>query len=164
MILMDETQAQHLVDTYADMILRVSYQYLRQTCDAEDICQTVFLKYLTHDLHFDCADHEKAWIIRTTVNACKDHLRSAFFRSTVALDDAAQIAAPELPDHWLLDAMQHLPEKYRLSLYLYYYEGYSARDIAGVLETSESAVNQYLVRGRKKLRTWIADEERRMAL
>lgn len=161
---MDEFQARRLVNLYADMILRISYQYLKQTCDAEDICQTVFLKYLTANMTFDSVEHEKAWIIRTTINACKDHLKSAFFRRTVALDDAAQIATPAVPDSWLLDAMKGLPEKYRLSLYLYYYEEYSAREIAQVMDVSESAVGQYLTRGRRKLRTILTEEERRIAL
>ena len=64
----------------------------------------------------------------------------------------------------LLDAMKTLPEKYRISLYLYYYEEYSAREIAEVMGVSESAVGQYLTRGRRKLRTIITDEERRVAL
>ena len=161
---MDEFQAKRLVNLYADTILRISYQYLKQTCDAEDICQTVFLKYLTSAMTFDTVEHEKAWIIRTTINACKDHLKSAFFRRTVALDDAAQIAAPAVPDSWLLDAMKGLPEKYRISLYLYYYEEYSAREIADVMGVRESTVGQYLTRGRRKLRTIITDEERRLAL
>ena len=162
--MLDEAQARHLVEQYADMILRISYQYLRQTCDAEDICQTVFLKYIVSDLGFDSPEHEKAWIIRTAINACKDHMKSAFFRRTVALDDAAQIPAPEVPDTWLLDAMKNLPEKYRISLYLYYYEEYSSREIADIMGVSESAVAQYLSRGRRKLRTYITDEERRELL
>lgn len=162
--MIDEFQAKRLVNLYADMILRISYQYLKQTCDAEDICQTVFLKYLTANMTFDSMEHEKAWIIRTTINACKDHLKSAFFRRTVALDDAAQMAAPAVPDSWLLDAMKGLPENYRLSLYLYYYEEYSAREIAQVMGVSESAVGQYLARGRRKLRSIITDEERSVAL
>ena len=161
---MNEFQARRLVNLYADMILRISYQYLKQTCDAEDICQTVFLKYIANEMTFDSMEHEKAWIIRTTINACKDHLKSAFFRRTVALEDAAMVAAPPVPDTWLLDAMKGLPEKYRISLYLYYYEEYSAREIAEVMGVSESAVGQYLTRGRRKLRTIITDEERRMAL
>ena len=160
---MDEVTAKRLVDTYADLILRVSYQYLKQTCDAEDICQSVFLKYITHDMRFDSVEHEKAWIIRTTINACKDHVKSSFFRRTVALDDAEQIAAPAVPDSWLLDMMKALPEKYRISLYLYYYEEYSAREIGQILDVSEHAVTQYLSRGRRKLRNLIIDEERRMS-
>ena len=162
--MIDETQARYLVNQYADMILRISYQYLKQTCDAEDICQTVFLKYITADMAFESTEHEKAWMIRTAINTCKDHLKSAFFRRTVALEDAAHVAAPAVPDTWLLDAMKELPEKYRISLYLYYYEEYSAREIAEVMGVSESTVGQYLTRGRRKLRTIITDEERRMAL
>ena len=164
MILMDEFQARRLVNTYADMILRISYQYLKQTYDAEDICQTVFLKYISNNMTFDSIEHEKAWIIRTAINACKDHVKSSWFKRTVTLEDAATIAAPAVPNTWLLDAMKELPEKYRISLYLYYYEEYSAREIAEVMGVSESAVGQYLTRGRRKLRTIITDEERRMAL
>ena len=164
MILMDEFQARRLVNTYADMILRISYQYLKQTYDAEDICQTVFLKYITNNMTFDSIEHEKAWIIRTAINACKDHVKSSWFKRTVALEDASLIAAPAVPNTWLLEAMKELPEKYRISLYLYYYEEYSAREIAEVMGVSESAVGQYLTRGRRKLRTIITDEERRMAL
>lgn len=160
---MDEVTARRLVDTYADLILRVSYQYLKQTCDAEDICQSVFLKYITHDMRFDSVEHEKAWIIRTTINACKDHVKSSFFRRTVALDDAERIAAPAVPDSWLLDMMKDLPKKYRISLYLYYYEEYSAREIGQIMDVSERAVMQYLSRGRRKLRNLIIDEERRMS-
>ena len=136
MDLMDEFQARRLVNTYADMILRISYQYLKQTCDAEDICQTVFLKYITHNMTFDSVEHEKAWIIRTAINACKDHVKSSYFRRTVAMDDAAQIAPPAVPYTSLLHAMKTLPEKYRRSLYLYYYEEYSAREIAEVMGVS----------------------------
>ena len=78
MDLLDEFQARRLVNTYADMILRISYQYLKQTYDAEDIFQTVFLKYITHNMTFDSVEHEKAWIIHTAINACKDHVKSSY--------------------------------------------------------------------------------------
>ena len=116
---MKEAQAQRIVALYADMILRISYQYLKQTMDAEDICQTVFLKYLTAQPHFDSPEHEKAWIIRTTINACKDHVRSAYFRRTVSLEEAASVAAPVVPETTLLPALLSLPEKYRICIYLY---------------------------------------------
>lgn len=159
---MDEFQARRLVDAYADMILRISYQYLRQTCDAEDICQTVFLKYLSNNCQFDSIEHEKAWIIRTTINACKDHLKSAFFRRTVALDEAACVAAPQAPDTEIMDAVKTLPENYRISIYLFYYEDYSAREIGQLLGKSEATVNQYLSRARRKLRSYLTEEGRRI--
>ena len=155
---MDEFHARRLVDLYADTILRISYSYLKQTCDAEDICQTVFLKYLTNDCTFDSIDHEKAWIIRTTINACKDYLKSAHFRRTVALDEAAAVAAPPVPDTEVLDALKRLPEQYRISLYLFYYEEYSAREIAQVVGKSEANITQYLSRGRRKLRALLTEE------
>ena len=155
---MNEAQAQRLVSLYADLILRISYSYLKQTYDAEDICQTVFLKYLTAQPQFDAIEHEKAWIIRTTINACKDHLRSAFFRRTAPLEDAAAIAAPMVPDTEILDALKTLPENYRISLYLFYYEEYTAGEIGEILGKSRNTIEQYLSRGRKKLRTYLTRE------
>lgn len=157
---MDEFQARRLVDLYADMILRISYQYLKQSYDAEDICQTVFLKILTGNHKFDSVEHEKAWIIRTTINTCKDHLRSAFFRRTVALEEAATMAAPQIPDSAILDAVKTLPENYRISIYLYYYEEYSAAEIAAILRKSEATIHQYLSRGRRKLRAYLTDQQK----
>ena len=158
---MDQMQASRLVSQYADMILRISYQYLKQTCDAEDICQSVFEKYLIANLRFQSPEHEKAWIIRTTINACKDHLKSAFFRRTAPLEEAEVIAAApvQVPDTDLLEAMKRLPRNYRISIYLYYYEGYSAREIGTMLGKKEATINQYLSRGRRKLRTYLTEED-----
>ena len=155
---MDEFHARRLVDLYADTILRISYSYLKQTCDAEDICQTVFLKYLTNDCTFDSIDHEKAWIIRTTINACKDYLKSAHYRRTVALDEAQAVAAPPVPDTEVLDALKTPPEQYRVALYLFYYEDYSAKEIAEVMGKTEANITQYLSRGRRKMRVLLEEE------
>ena len=73
---MDNKNADRLINTYADMILRISYMYLKHTYDAEDICQEIFLKLLSGEYIFNSPAHEKSWIIRTTINACKDHLRT----------------------------------------------------------------------------------------
>ena len=161
---MNEAQARRLVETYADMILRISYQYLKQTMDAEDICQTVFLKYLTVNPRFESPEHEKAWMIRTTINACKDHLKSAFFRRTVSFDEAKSLAAPPVPEDSILPALKALPENYRICIYLHYYEDYTGKEIAAILGKSESAVSQYLSRGRQKLRKYLSDEERSYSL
>ena len=87
----DRTEAERLVQTYSDMILRLSYTYLKSTQDAEDICQTVFLKLLTGGMVFDSPEHEKAWIIRATANACKDALRASH-RRCVGLEAVAETA------------------------------------------------------------------------
>ena len=154
----DKAEAERLVYTYSDLILRLSYTYLKSTHDAEDICQTVFLKLLTSGQTFASPAHEKAWIIRTTANACKDALRSTFRRRTVALEAAAATAAPEAPDSEVLEAVMALPENYREAVYLHYFEGYSVREIAGLLGRSEAAVTAHLSRGRHKLRTTLGGE------
>lgn len=158
MIKLNSDQAERLVNTYADLILRLSYTYLHSTHDGEDVCQTVFLKLLTGEHRFESAAHEKAWIIRTAVNVCKDELRR-HRRKNVSLESAAEAAAPEEPDSEVLEAVMALPEKYREAIYLHYYEGYSVREIAGLLGRSESAVFAHLSRGRNKLREMLGGSE-----
>lgn len=154
---MDSQNADRLINTYADTILRISYMYLKQTCDAEDICQDVFMKLLTGDFQFHNPSHEKAWIVRATINACKDHLRVAFWKHAVNLDKAVEIAAPEIPESELLDLVMGLPKNYRTSIYLHYYEGYPVYEIAALLGKSENTVSAYLCRGRKRLKSLMAE-------
>ena len=162
---MDDVQARRLVETYSDMILRIGTHYFGQVCDAEDICQTVFLKYLTENRRFDSPEHEKAWIIRVTLNVCKSRLRSSFFRKTVSLETAgekAEAAAPEEisgPAAELREALEALPRNYRLSIYLYYFEGYSTREIGRMMGKSDNVISSYLSRGRKKLRETLSEEK-----
>ena len=154
----DPQEARRAVDEYADLILRLSCTYLKSTQDGEDICQTVLLKLLTGDRAFDSPEHEKAWVIRATINACKDELR-AFRRRAVPLDEAAGVSAPEMPRSDVLDAVMALPDKYREAICLVYYEGYSAKETAALLGRSEAAVNAHLSRGRKKLRELLGGME-----
>lgn len=155
----DRRQAERLVNTYSDLILRLSYTYLKSTADAQDICQTVFLKLLTNPRRFDSPEHEKAWIIRTTANACKDLLKSHWRRTTVAMDEAAPVPAPSVEEGSLLAAVQLLPPKYRAVIYLYYYEGYAAKEIARLLGENPATISTRLNRGRARLRTLLEQEE-----
>lgn len=125
-VTLDRGEAERLVHAYSDLILRLSYTYLKSTDDAQDICQTVFLKLLQKPQAFSSPEHEKAWIIRTAVNLCKDHLKSGWRRATVALDAAEAVPAPAEEEGSLLSAVNLLPPKYRTVIYLYYYEGYAA--------------------------------------
>ena len=155
-----EAEANRLVETYADTILRVSYTYLHSTQDAEDICQDVLLKVLNHTGHFDSAEHERAWIIRVAINAAKDLLRRHDKQGTIALDDIAEPVAPtgstdrelEARAEGVLERVMALPLEYREAIYLHYYEGYSIKQIASLVHASESAVATRLSRGRSKLR------------
>ena len=138
----------------------MSYTYLHSTQDAEDICQDVLLKALNRAERFESAEHERAWIIRVTINAAKDLLRRQSGRATVALDDIAEPVAPtraterELAARaeGILERVMALPLEYREAIYLHYYEGYSIKQIAAIVHASESAVATRLSRGRSKLR------------
>ena len=154
----DEREARRLVETYSDLILRLSWTYLKSTQDGEDICQSVLLKLLTGEETFDSPGHEKAWVIRATINACKDELR-AFRRKILPLDAAAEAEAPEPPRSEVLDAVMSLPQKYREAVYLFYYEGYVVKEIAALTGRSEAAVSAHLSRGRKKLRELLGGKE-----
>lgn len=112
-------EAERLVQTYSDLILRLSFTYLKNTEDAKDICQTVFLRLLEKPREFQSPEHERAWIIRTSVNVCKDQLKSSWRRTTVDLSAALDARAPEAEEGSLWAAVALLPPKYRTVIYLY---------------------------------------------
>ncbi len=151
-------EAERLVNTYSDLILRLSYTYLKSTEDAKDICQTVFLKLLEKPRTFASEEHERAFIIRTAVNTCKDVLKSHWRRTTVEMDAAGEVPAPQAEEGSLLAAMELLPPKYRMVLYLYYYEGYQAREIAQMLGEKPATISTRLSRGRMQLRNLLESE------
>ena len=155
---MEEKEARRLVESYTDMIMRIGTNYLKSTTDAEDICQAVLVKYITSDPQFDSPEHEKAWVIITTINMCKNELKSAFFKKTTALEEADYVKAFTPPDLGITEEVMKLPRNYRISIYLFYYEGYSAKEIAELLGKKESAINMYLSRGRKKLKLSIMND------
>ena len=154
----DRTEVERLVDTYSDLILRLSYSYLKSTEDAKDICQTVFLKLLEKPRTFASPEHERAWIIRTAANICKDVLKSHWRRTTVDMDAAGDVPAPQAEEGSLLAAVGLLPPKYRAVIYLYYYEGYAAKEIAQMLGENPATVSTRLNRGRAKLKTMLESE------
>ena len=155
---LDRAEAERLVETYSDMILRLSYTYLKSTEDAQDICQSVFLKLLQPPRSFGSPEHERAWIIRAAVNLCKDHLKSRWRRSTVGLEAAGEVPAPAAEEGSLLSAVELLPPKYRAVIYLYYYEGYNAREIGDLLGEKPATISTRLDRGRRRLRDLLEQE------
>ena len=155
---LEEQEAQRLVETYSDLILRLSYTYLNHTQDAQDICQTVFLKLWEKAPAFVSPDHERAWIIRTTANTCKDLLKSYWRKTTAPLEAAAAVPAPQPEEGSLLAAVNLLPPQYRAVIYLHYYEGYAAKEIAALLGKTPAAVASLLHRGRLRLKTLLESE------
>jgi RNA polymerase sigma-70 factor (ECF subfamily) len=155
-----EHEANHAVALYADMVRRICFLHLKNFADTEDIFQTVFLKYVLYDGEFESEEHKKAWFIRVTINACKDLLKSLFRHSTVSLDVLSQeVAAVDKEQQYVLDAVLSLPLKYKDVIYLYYFEGYSAKEIANVLKKNEGTVFSLLSRGRAMLKEILGGEE-----
>lgn len=153
-----QQEAERLARTYADDILRLSYTYLRSTQDAQDVCQTVFVKLLTEPRTFDSGEHERAYILRMASNACKDLLKSPWRRRTCGLEACQEIPAPEAGDGSVLAAVNSLPSHYRVPIYLFYYEGYQASEIGRILGVPTATVHTRLARGRAKLRTLLGGE------
>lgn len=145
-------RAEYLAETYADAILRLSYTYLKNTHDAQDVCQTVFVKLLTEPREFESAEHERAYILRMAANACKDLLKSPWRKRTCDLEACAEIPAPETGDGAVLAAVNQLPANYRSVIYLFYYEGYQAAEIGKILGVPTATVHTRLARGRAKLK------------
>lgn len=137
-----------------DAVYRLCYVYLRSRADAEDATQSAFVKYLQKQPVFQNTAHETAWLLLTAKNCCRDQLRCWWRRQRVGLDELPEPAAPAMNDDaaGLLDALFALPEKYRVTLYLYYWEGYPAKDVAALLGCRESTVRTRLQRGRNMLK------------
>ena len=150
----DASDAAAFVRRYSGMILRLCFTYSLGRADAQDICQNVFLKLLQSDRRFNSEGETRAFIIRVTINECKDVLKSGWRRRSVPLDELIEREVPFLPEEntGVLAAVQRLPVKYRESVYLYYYEGYNAEEIAAMVGAKPAAVRQRLARAREKLR------------
>lgn len=118
-----EEEINTAIEQYADTVKRICIVHLKNHADTEDIFQTVFLKYALSSAVFENTEHEKAWFIRVTINACRDLLRSFFRSRTVPLDVLADQEAPSFADNReVLEAVLSLPAKYRDVVYLHYYE------------------------------------------
>ena len=152
----DETISR-IVETYSSMLLRLACTRLDDPADAEDIVQEVFLKLLTARPLFRDSEHEKAWLIRTTLHRASDLRRSAA-RRNVPLEEAAQAAAPQAGSE-LLTAVRALPEPYSAVIHLYYYEGYSIKEIAKLLGVPTPTVGTRLARGRERLRRLLKEDD-----
>ena len=148
-----EQEVNSAMERYADMVLRLCMVHLKNGADAEDIFQTVFLKYALCGKTFESAEHEKAWLIRVTVNACRDLLKSFFRSRTITVDDFSNYAPAATAEQYaVMEAVWSLPKQYRDVIYLHYYEGYTAPEIAGILKRNPNTVYTHLHKGKKLLR------------
>ena len=155
-----EQEANRAIERYADTVRRICMIHLKNHSDTEDIFQTVFLKYVLSTAVFESEEHEKAWFIRVTINACRDLLKSFFRSRTVSLDTLLdQPADLTETDRTVLDAVLALPPKYRDVVYLHYYEGYTAPQIGQILKKNVNTVYTLLNRAKQALRETLGGDD-----
>ncbi len=148
-----EQEVNRAIEQYSDMIRRLCMIHLKNYHDTQDIFQTVFLKYVLSSVVFENEEHEKAWFIRVTVNACKDLLKNFFRTHIVSIDELTEQPSVLSSDNIdVLEAVQSLPQKYKNVVYLHFYEGYTAPEIGKILSKNVNTIYTYLTRSKKILR------------
>lgn len=153
---------ERIMELYGNSIYRMSYYILQNTQDAQDVLQETLIKYMQKSPQFQSESHEKSWLLRVANNLCKDMLRfrkrNQFLNLDELTDNISTLqsipSGPSEPDNTshLISLIFALPDKYKRTIYLHYYEGYTAKEIAVILKTSEGAVKKRLERGRNQLR------------
>lgn len=139
-------------ERYLDMVYRIALNYFRHPQDAEDTAQEAMLRLWRTDTNFEGEDHLRRFLVRVTLNVCRDFSRSPWRKRTVPLESCREpeFSTPERTE--LYRAVMDLPAKYRLPLYLYYFEGYAVAEVGQLLDLNPSTVQTRLARARAKLK------------
>jgi len=144
---------------YVDMLYRVCFSYMKNAADSEDVVADVFVKLLKCGKGFESAEHEKAWLLRTAVNQCKDRLKHWWNRHE-NIDDYEHLeCVNRIYEDETLKSVMELPERYKAAVYLYYYEGYSSAEISRILKKPRSTILNHLHEARKTLKGVFENEE-----
>lgn len=153
-----ETYA-YIAEKYMDTVFRVSLNYVRNVADAEDVTQNVFLKLIKERKPFNSEEHIKYWLIRVAINECKNTLRYKWKGNIPLTTATIPFTFDNVEQSELYLAFMKLPKKYRLPIYLYYYEGYTTQQIGELLNISKNTVCTHLKRGREKLKLYMEVNE-----
>lgn len=157
--MLTEQEFQQVAERYLDMAYRLALNWLRSPADAEDAVQNAMLRLWRTDTDFQGEDHIRHWLVRVTVNECKRIALHPWRRRSVPLEEAAHVPTFEDPHQGeLFREVMALPEKYRVPLYLYYYEGYPVARIGELLNMKPATVETRLDRARAKLKTMLTEE------
>lgn len=155
-----EHQVNQAIERYADMVQRICLLHLKNPHDTEDIFQKVFLKYTLYSGTFENSEHEKAWLIRVALNACKDFLRDYYRKNKVSLETLSETPITgQQENRELLEAVLSLPPKMKDAIYLFYFEGYTGPEIGKIMRKSENTVYTLLARARAKLKELLGGDE-----
>ncbi|MEG0777151.1 MAG: sigma-70 family RNA polymerase sigma factor [Raoultibacter sp.] len=145
---------EYAIDACGDAVLRLATCRLRNKADAEDVFQTVFLKLFQRNAEFSSTEHLKAWLLRVTLNCCTDLHRSSWVQTRAPLNEVRD-AKEEVPDQsppFLQEALDRLPEKQRVAIHLFYFEGYSTEETARLMHENPATTRSHLCRARKTLK------------
>lgn len=151
-LLRTDKEVTALYKMHVDMVYRLCFTILKNRFDAEDAVQSTFLKLLRYPKPFQSPEHEKAWLIATASNTCKDVLRRASRREEPLPEHDLAASGSRDPSNPVLEAVLALPLKYRVPVYLYYYEGYSGAEIAAMLHKPASTIRNHLHEARQELK------------
>lgn len=141
----------YILDNYSTMLIKLAFTYVKNISDAEDIVQDIFVSLMKRGKGFDNEEHEKAWLIRVTINKCKNHLKSSWNRLKVPLEENISYQQEEQSE--VLSVVLDLPDKYRTVIHLYYYENYSINEIAELMTRRPATIGTWLSRGRNLLKS-----------
>jgi RNA polymerase sigma factor (sigma-70 family) len=144
--------------SYGEMLFKLSMVYLGNHTDAEEALQEAFIKLLYKAPEFADAEHEKRWLVRITINICKDKLKSYWRKNVVPMDEM-QIYNENPEDYQLSELILKLPHKYRTAVHLHYYENYGVKELSRIFGISESSVKMRLKRGREFLKLELEENE-----
>jgi len=142
-----------IYDRHKDMIYRICFAFMKNRADTEDILQETFISLIKADTIFASSEHEKAWLIRTASNLCKNNLRH-WWRKRENIEDYEGLQTQnEFEIDETFKVVMSLPDKYKTVVYLYYYEGYDSVEISEILGKPQSTIRYFLSNARKILRT-----------
>ena len=154
---MSEQELEHYITSFRSTVYRLAYSYMKNREDAEDISQEAFMKLYTSQQSFESHENVKAWLIRVAINLCKNLLRSSWYRNRGEL--ITETAAPSPENSGIGEYISRLKPEYSTVLYLFYYEGYSVKEIAQICRLTSVAVRTRLTRGRNKLKEMLLKED-----
>ena len=155
---MTETTFTAAAERHLDMVYRVALNWFRNPADAEDAAQTAMLKLWQADTEFTDGEHLRRWLVRVTLNVCRDMARSPWRRRTISLEELPEPAFSDEERRAVYREVMALPGKYRVPLYLYYYEELTTQEIADALGRSPSTVRTQLSRAREQLKSLLLEE------
>lgn len=149
-----------IYDRHVDTVYRICFSFMKNTADTEDMVQETFLRLISNGKKFKSTEHEKAWLIVTASNLCKDALKKWWRMNENIEDFQDALQEPPFRIDSTLEAILALPDEYKTTVYMYYYEGYSTREIAAAMRCPAATVRSRLARARQLLKSKLGGDFR----